>query len=191
MYQMKWEPLFCSQNKLSFDANFSSFSLAESPPRDLKITASLKLLPSNGLLLMRNVVQLCLATNNILQRFSPSCDRSCVEMVELLASRRYSLKNKLDDRMIKQLWNSVIAKYRDLSVSRRSICSSNNCELFSWRSHCRRCRGCPFSREGGGGGTQQSFIWGGYALRSKPLPFYIPLSTEKVSLLYTFYWQIV
>ena len=33
----------------------------------------------------------------------------------------YSLKNKLGDRMIKQLLNSVIAKYRDLSVSRRSI----------------------------------------------------------------------
>ena len=95
--------------------------MAESPPRDLKITASLKLLPSNGLLLMRNVVQLCLATNNILQRFSPSCDRSCVEMVELLASRRYSLKNKLGDRMIKQLLNSVIAKHRDLLVSRTSI----------------------------------------------------------------------
>ena len=30
-------------------------------------------------------------------------------------------KNKLGDRMIKQLLNSVIAKYRDLSVSRRSI----------------------------------------------------------------------
>ena len=30
-------------------------------------------------------------------------------------------KNKLSDRMIKQLLNSVIAKYRDLSVSRRSI----------------------------------------------------------------------
>ena len=50
---------------------------------------------------MRNVVQLCLATNNILPRFSPSCDLSFVEMVERLASRRYSLKNKLDDRMIK------------------------------------------------------------------------------------------
>ena len=34
-------------------------------------------------------------------------------------------KNKLGDRMIKQLLNSVIAKYRDLSVSRRSvICQS-------------------------------------------------------------------
>ena len=39
MSQMEWEPLFCSQNQLSFDAIFSSFSLAESPPRDLQITA--------------------------------------------------------------------------------------------------------------------------------------------------------
>ena len=37
------------------------------------------------------------------------------------ASRGYSLKTKLGDRMIKRLLNSVIAKYRDLSVSRRSI----------------------------------------------------------------------
>ena len=54
-------------------------------------------------------------------RFSPSCDRSCVEMADRFASRKYSLKNKLGDRTIKQLLNSVIAKYRDLSVSRRSI----------------------------------------------------------------------
>ena len=39
----------------------------------------------------------------------------------LTAFRRYYLlKNKLRDRMIKQLLNSVIAKYRVLSVSRRS-----------------------------------------------------------------------
>ena len=31
------------------------------------------------------------------------------------------IKNKLSDRMIKQLLNSVIAKYRDSSVSRRSV----------------------------------------------------------------------
>ena len=37
------------------------------------------------------------------------------------ASRRYWLKNNLVDGMIKQLLNLVIAKYRDLSVSRRSI----------------------------------------------------------------------
>ena len=54
-------------------------------------------------------------------RFSPSCNRSRVKMANRFASRRYSLKNKLSDRMIKQLLNSVIAKYRDLSVSRRSI----------------------------------------------------------------------
>ena len=35
--------------------------------------------------------------------------------------RYYLLQNKLSDWMIKQLLNSVIAKYRDLSVSRRSI----------------------------------------------------------------------
>ena len=53
--------------------------------------------------------------------FSPSCDRSCMKMADCFASWRYSLKNKLGDRMIKRLLNSVIAKYRDLSVSRRSI----------------------------------------------------------------------
>ena len=38
---------------------------------------------------------------------------------------------------------------------------------------------------GGGGGTQQSFILGGSAPGSKPLPFYIPLLIEKVPLSYT------
>ena len=42
-------------------------------------------------------------------------------MADHFASRRYSLKNKLGDRIIKLLLNSVIAKYRDLSGSRRSI----------------------------------------------------------------------
>ena len=41
------------------------------------------------------------------------------------ASRRYSIKNKLGDRIIKQLLNSVIAKYRDLSVASRSIIRRN------------------------------------------------------------------
>ena len=48
-------------------------------------------------------------------------DRSRVKKADRFASRRYSLKNKLGDRMIKQLLNSVIAKYRDLPVSRTSI----------------------------------------------------------------------
>ena len=47
---------------LSFKANFSFFSLVESPPRDLQITAY----KINNGLLMRNAIQLCLAANNIL-----------------------------------------------------------------------------------------------------------------------------
>ena len=44
-----------------------------------------------------------------------------------LASRNFKsckkiiVKNKITSRMIKQLSNSVLAKYHDLSVSRRSI----------------------------------------------------------------------
>ena len=38
----------------------------------------------------------------------------------------------------------------------------------------------------GGGGTQQSFIRGGSASSSKPLPFYIPFLAEKMPLSYTF-----
>ena len=46
-----------------------------------------------------------------------------MKIADRFASRGYSFKkkNKLGDRIIKQLLNSVIAKYRDLSVSRRSI----------------------------------------------------------------------
>ena len=42
-------------------------------------------------------------------------------MVDRFASRGYSLKDKLGDRMIKQLLNSVFGKYRDMSPSRRSV----------------------------------------------------------------------
>ena len=64
---------------------------------------------------MRKVVQQCSACV-CLQAFcscvkettgSPSCDRSCVKMADRFASREYSLKNELGDRMIKQLLNSV------------------------------------------------------------------------------------
>ena len=34
---------------------------------------------------------------------------------------------------------------------------------------------------GGGGGTEQSFVQGCSSPRSKPLPFYIPLSTKNFS----------
>ena len=75
---------------------------------------------------MRNAVQL-FSCNYILhmrkgnRAFISSCDRSWVKMADRFGSRGYSLKNKLGDRMIKQLLNSVIARYRDLSESRRSI----------------------------------------------------------------------
>ena len=41
-------------------------------------------------------------------------------------------KSKLGDRMIKQLLNSSIARYRDLSVSRRSI-TGLSLRLHNWR----------------------------------------------------------
>ena len=94
------------QSVLSFYANVSSFSLAESPPRD---------------------VQLFLATNTILlvRKWNHACS-SFVYVISVITSGRqrvptafrryYLLKNKLSDRMIKQLLNSVIAKYCDLSA---------------------------------------------------------------------------
>ena len=75
---------------------------------------------------MRNVVQLCLAANNILfmrkrnHAFLLAIALS-LKMAYRFASQRYSLKNKRGDRMIQKLLNSVVAKYRDLSVSHRSI----------------------------------------------------------------------
>ena len=59
---------------------------------------------------MCNAVQLCLAANNIL--LMRKGNRAFLLLAIALA---------LSDRMIKQLLNTVIAKYRDLSVSRRSI----------------------------------------------------------------------
>ena len=84
---------------------------------------------------MRNAVQQCLASVWLsvwLQIIFCSCVKETVlfsVLRSLLRENGRSLrfprifikKNKLGDRMIKQLLNSVIAKYRDLSVSRRSI----------------------------------------------------------------------
>ena len=55
-----------------------------------------------------------------------------MKMADRVASGEYSLKKKLGDRMIKQLLNSVIAKHRDLSASRRSIiCLSRIIDLLT------------------------------------------------------------
>ena len=93
----------------------------------------------------RNVVQQCLAANNILlmrkwnHAFLFLVIALVIKMAGRFASRRHSLKNKHGDRMIKQylLLNSVIAIYCVSSVSRNwqitILCStlSNNCLLFS------------------------------------------------------------
>ena len=55
-------------------------------------------------------------------------DRSCVKMADRFASGRYSLQNKLGDRMMRQLLNSVIAEYRDLSVASRSTIQGHPCQ---------------------------------------------------------------
>ena len=58
---------------------------------------------------MRNIIQLCLAANNVLllrkwhHTFS-SCDRSYVKMADCFASRRYSLKTRWsNDKTINEL----------------------------------------------------------------------------------------
>ena len=74
---------------------------------------------------MRNVVQLCLIVKHILfMRKRNHAFPSWVKMADRFASRRYSLKT-IGDRMIDAilLLDSVILKYRDLPVSRRSIIS--------------------------------------------------------------------
>ena len=46
---------------------------------------------------------------------------------------------------------------------------------------------------GGGGGTvvlKKCLYWGGSAPRSNPFTFYVPFSTEKAPLSFTFYWQM-
>ena len=76
---------------------------------------------------MRNAVQQCLAANNILLMRKGNGVILLLAIAPLRENGRslrfptifLKKKNKLGDRMIKKLLNSVIAKYRDLSVSRR------------------------------------------------------------------------
>ena len=79
---------------------------------------------------MRNVIQLCLAANNILLMhkanhsflfFSPSWAHSCVKMADRFTSGSCSAKNKFIDWLINQLLNSIISKYFNLSVCHMSI----------------------------------------------------------------------
>ena len=70
---------------------FSFFSLAESPPCDLQITAYKIMvcscaMPSNCVLLQL-IFRSCIKETVL----SPSCDCSCVKMADCFASQRYSL----------------------------------------------------------------------------------------------------
>ena len=112
----------CKESQLSFNANFSSFSFAESPPRDLQITAY-KLIMVCSCAMSSNCVWLqiiffsCVNETllfSFLRLFLREKGRS-LRFVKMV------VKNRLGEGMIKQLLNSVIAKYCDLPVSRTSI----------------------------------------------------------------------
>ena len=116
--RISWQTI---QMLLSFDANFSSFSLAESPPRDLQITADIMVC---SCAMSSNCVWFkCMVTNNILlmRKWShafllPVIARAWKWQI---ASNPWVhlLKNKLGDRMIKHLLNSVIKKTWFFSAS--------------------------------------------------------------------------
>ena len=90
---------------------------------------------------MRNVVQLCLAANDILfmrkWNYAFSSLRSLLRENGKMANIHLKKKktNELGDRMMKKLLNEVIAKYGDLSVSRRSkpLASPNNWSAHHWQ----------------------------------------------------------
>ena len=87
---------------------------------------------------MRNVVQLCFAANNVL--LMRKWNHAFLILAIALAWKwqiaslpeDIPYKNKPGNRMIKQLLNSVIAKYRELSVASRSIvnCSCLCCVFY-------------------------------------------------------------
>ena len=102
---------------------------------------------------MRNVVQLFLAANTILlmHKWNHACSllvyvTSVITPGRLCAlttfRRYYSLKNKFRDWIIKQLLNSVIAKYQTawLSISHLFACCVFACHAFirnalAWKWH--------------------------------------------------------
>ena len=129
-----WNWLLKPLSLISFEANFSFFSLAESPSHDLQITAY-KLIMVCSCTMSSNCVWLWhLAANNILLM------RKRTHAFLLVWKWQIALLSEdiHVDQMIKQLlFNSVITKYRDLSLSslwtdppplrknqRRGVCDS-------------------------------------------------------------------
>ena len=80
--------------------------------------------------LMRNVVQLCLAANNILlmQKWNLAFSFFAITLAwkcRLLRFPKIFVKNELGNQMIKQFLNSVIVKYYDLSASKPKAEANN------------------------------------------------------------------
>ena len=86
---------------------------------------------------------------------------------------------------------STPEKYCEYGVHQVGLCLSHPPRGGGgegWEASQSRVESCTTP---GGGGTQQSFIGGGSAPRSNPLPFYIPFLTENVALSYTFHCKMV
>ena len=118
-----------------------SFSLAESPPLDLQITAyrwwSAQVHSSTNWVWLQIIFCLCVHEATLFSFF-----RSLLlETGRSLRLTKIFIKNKLGDRMMKQWLNSVIAKYFDLSVSLLATDKSryfllNNIVNYSRSLHC-------------------------------------------------------
>ena len=71
-------------------------------------------------------------------RFSPSFDRSCVKMADRFASERhwftYFLRNQTRWSNVKQLLNSVVAKYRAWFVNllQAVVCGNRRCQVCKY-----------------------------------------------------------
>ena len=102
-----------SVTEVIIQCKFFFLLLADSLPRDLEI------LPTNNGLLMRNDVQLCLAANNILltRKWNHAILLHAIALAWKWQIASNPLKNKLGDRMMKQLSNSVIANYHDILLN--------------------------------------------------------------------------
>ena len=109
---------------------YTYYSLIGWAPRLMSAILELKQATTGGL-----ITGVCSAIDRLM------CNWNHVQSREKMADCFHDLPgtevlkiwNKLGDRMIKQMLNSVIAKYRDLSASSRSIIRLNRSPLTN---HC-------------------------------------------------------
>ena len=116
--------------------------------------------------------------------------------------------DELDHSLLQNVSTTIfcytIVPFIHLIISSKKCCFPSIFYAFLWetgrleigttawyrRPWLNRTRFKAYSSPRGGGGTQQSFIRGGCATRSKPLPFYIPFLRERVLLSYTFHRKL-